>query len=230
MAGARILLVEGEPGVQRLLQRGLSDRGFDVRSAASGEQALTTIDRWSPDVLVLNLELAGMSGLDLCRELRCWSCMPIIALSDLSSEQEKVRALELGIDDLLAQPCGIEELSARVRVALRHSVGARLRPEILLGEGEVRIDFQERRVWRDEEEIHLTPREYDLLKYLIQHRDTDLQYWEIVRGVWGLKHAGESHYLRRYVPKLRSKIEHDPEHPRYLLSYHGSGLRLRSAG
>jgi len=229
MAGARILVADAEPGVRRLLRNCLSEQGFDIRLATSGEEALATLDRWPPDVLLLDLELPGLSGLDVCQTVRRWSCLPIIALSVDSAELDKVHALDLGADDYLTKPFGLEELSARVRVALRHAAGGTIRPEVLLGDGEIRIDFRERRVWRGEAEIQLTPREYDLLKYLVQHRDRDLYFGEVVRGVWGMRRAG-GRYLRRYIPHLRNKLEADPSQPRYLLSYPGSAIRLCSAG
>ncbi len=150
MAGARVLVVESDPRQRRVLTGTLAREGFDVRPAPSGELALIMLDRWAPDVLLLDLALPGLSGLDVCRELRRWSSVPIIALSDDCNEREKVRVLDLGADDYVTKPYGQDELVARVRVALRHSVGARTRPEILLGNGELRIDFQQRRVWRGE--------------------------------------------------------------------------------
>jgi len=228
MSGARVLVVFEEPVVRNQLRACLSKQGFDVKAVSSGQEALALIERRLPDVVLLDLDVSGAGGLDVCRRLRRWSCVPVIALSAQGGEPDKVQALEAGADDYITKPPGMEELSARIRVALRHAAGATLRPEVLLGDGDLRVDFQARRVWRGEHEIHLTPREYDVLKYLVQHRDRDLRYWEVLRSVWGSRSVDDDPYQRRYIPRLRDKIEVDPNHPRYLLCHRGSGCRFRS--
>jgi len=228
MSGARVLVVFEEPAVRTKLRGCLSKQGFDVTVVVGGQQALALVERRLPDVVLLDLDLSGAARLEVCHGLRRWSCVPIIVLSARGDECDKVQALESGADDYVTKPFGIDELSARVRVALRHAAGAARRPEVVLGGGDLRVDFQARQVWRGEQEIHLTPREYDVLKYLVQHRDRDLRYWEVLRAVWGTRVAGDERSLRHYIPRLRDKIELDPDHPRYLLSYRGSGCRLRS--
>jgi two-component system, OmpR family, KDP operon response regulator KdpE len=228
MAGARILVADGEPGMRRLLRNALSKQGFDVCPATCGEEALAVLDRWLPDVLLLDLQLPGLDALDVCASVRAWSCLPIIALSTRGDEMEKVHALDLGADDHVTKPFSIEELSARIRVALRHAAGGTVRPEVILGDGDLRINFQERRVWRGGSEVSLTPREYDLLKYLVQHHDRNLDASEVLRAVWGVAHTGDSDYLRHYSYRLRNKLERDPKHPRYLISQYGTGLRFCS--
>jgi two-component system, OmpR family, KDP operon response regulator KdpE len=227
MGGARVLVVFEEPAAGQL-RSCLSKQGYDVTVASSGEEAVFRAERRLPDVVLLDLDLSDNSSLDVCRRLRGWSCVPIVALAAARDELDKVRVLESGADDYITKPFGAGELGARIRVALRHAAGANLRPEVLLGEGDLRVDFQARKVWRDGQEIRLTPREYDVLKVLVQQRDRDLRYWEVLRAVWGTRFGGDGRSRRRYIPRLRRKIERDPAHPRYLLCNRGSGCRLRS--
>ena len=226
MSGARILVVAEEP-LRRQLRTCLCRQGFDVMVTQHAEEALVLAGRRLPDVVLLDFDLPAEGALEVCRGLRRWSCLPIIGLSSRGDEPEMVHALEAGADDYVTKPVGMEELSARIRVALRHATGALRYPEIVLGDGDLRIDFQARRVWRGGREIALTPREYDVLKYLVQHRDRDLRYWQVLRAVWGIRGAGDGR-LRRYIPRLRNKLERDSRNPRYLVSNPGSGCRFRS--
>jgi two-component system KDP operon response regulator KdpE len=227
MTGARILVVDDEQQVLRLLRTALTERGYDVTTAASGEEALAASARRTPDVIVLDLMMPGISGLDVCREVRARSAVPIIVLSARGEERDKVLALDLGADDYLTKPFGMEELLARIRVALRHG-GDGARRSAVFESGDLRVDFDQRRVWRSREEVRLTPTEFDLLKFLVQHADKALTHGMILRAVWGPEYAGESQYLRVYIPQLRRKLEADPARPRFILTEPGVGYRFQT--
>ena len=228
MSGARVLIVDDEPQVLRLLRTALTERGYDVATAGNGEEALASLEHRLADVVILDLVMPGLSGLDVCRIVRERSAVPIIVLSARGDEHDKVRALDLGADDYLTKPFGMEELLARIRVALRHSVDGGGRTDAIFRSGDLRIDFERRQVWRGEEEVRLTPTEYELLKYLVQHADKALTHGMILRAVWGPEYGGESQYLRVYIPQLRRKIESDPTRPRYIVTEPGVGYRFRT--
>lgn len=228
MSGARILVVDDEPQVLRLLRTSLTERGYEVVTAASGEEAIAAFHHRPPDVIILDLVMPRMSGLDVCRMVREESGVPVLVLSAHGDERDKVLALDLGADDYLTKPFGMEELLARIRVALRHSAGGGGRTEPVFQSGELRIDFEARRVWRSEVEIRLTPTEYELLKFLVQHADKALTHGMILRAVWGPEYAGESQYLRVYIPQLRRKLEQDPTRPRFILTEPGVGYRFQT--
>jgi two-component system, OmpR family, KDP operon response regulator KdpE len=228
MSGARVLVVDDEPQVLRLLRTALTARGYDVATAASGEDALIELERRSTDVILLDLVLPGMTGLEVCRRVREDSAVPVIVLSAHGDERDKVLALDLGADDYLTKPFGMEELLARVRVALRHSAGSGARAQPVFESAGLRIDFESRRVWRDGSEVRLTPTEYDLLKFLVQHADKALTHSMLLRAVWGPEYAAESQYLRVYIPQLRRKVEADPTRPRFIVTEPGVGYRFRT--
>jgi two-component system KDP operon response regulator KdpE len=228
VSGARILVVDDEPQVLRLLRTSLSERGYEVVAAATGEEAIEILNRRLPDVMILDLVLPGMSGLDVCRALRERSSLPVIVLSAHGDERDKVLALDLGADDYLTKPFGIEELLARIRVALRHSAGPGGRTQPVFETGDLRIDFEARRVWRGDAEVRLTPTEYELLRYLVQNADKALTHGMILRAVWGAEYAGESQYLRVYIPQLRRKLEADPTRPRFIVTEPGVGYRFQT--
>jgi two-component system KDP operon response regulator KdpE len=227
MTSARILVVDDEQQVLRLLRTSLTERGYDVTTASTGEDALTAVARRMPDVIVLDLVMPGISGLDVCREIRKDSAVPIIVLSARGDERDKVAALDEGADDYLTKPFGMAELLARIRVALRHG-GDGARRSAVFTNGDLRIDFDQRRVWRGGEEIRLTPTEYELLKFLVQHADKALTHGMLLRAVWGPEYSGESQYLRVYIPQLRRKLEADPSRPRFILTEPGVGYRFRT--
>jgi two-component system, OmpR family, KDP operon response regulator KdpE len=229
LSGARVLVVDDEPQVLRLLRTALSERGYDVVTADSGEVALEALQRRAADVVILDLVMPGMSGLDVCRSIRERWSVPVIVLSAHGEERDKVLALDLGADDYLMKPFGMEELLARIRVALRHSAGQSGRTEPVFQSGELRIDFDARRVWRGENEVRLTPTEYELLKFLVQHADKVLTHGMILRAVWGQDYSGESQYLRVYIPQLRRKLEADPARPRFILTEPGVGYRFQTS-
>ncbi|MGI8553211.1 MAG: response regulator transcription factor [Dehalococcoidia bacterium] len=228
MSGARVVVVDDEPQVLRLLRTALTERGYDVATAASGEEALVLLAKRPPDVVILDLVMPGMSGFEVCRAVREYSAVPIIVVSARGEERDKVLALDEGADDYLTKPFGMEELLARIRVALRHATPNGGSTKAVFRNGDLRIDFEARRIWRGADEVHLTPTEYDLLKFLVQHADKALTHGMILRAVWGPEYSGESQYLRVYIPQLRRKIELDPSRPRFILTEPGVGYRFRT--
>ena len=227
VSGARVLVVDDEQQVLRLLRTALTERGYDVVTAATGEEAMAAFAPRPPDIVLLDLVMPGMSGLDVCRAVRARYATPIIVLSARGEEHDKVLALDLGADDYLTKPFGMEELLARIRVALRHAVDRGSRTGPVFRSGDLRIDFERRQVFKGEQDVHLTPTEYDLLKYLVQHADRVLTHGMILRAVWGPEYAGESQYLRVFIPQLRRKLEADPARPLFIVTEPGVGYRFR---
>ncbi len=223
MTGPRILVVDDEPQILRALQTNLRGAGYDVETADTAASAATAASLRQPDAVILDLVLPDGSGTDVCRELRTWSSMPIVVLSAVGDEQEKVAALDAGADDYVTKPFGMEELLARLRAALRRSPAV---GEPVLEVGELVLDLEKHAVFRNGEPLSLTPNEYDLLALLIRNEGKLLTHRAILRDVWGPGYGGESHYLHVYVSQLRRKIEPDPTRPRYLLTEPGAGYRL----
>jgi two-component system KDP operon response regulator KdpE len=196
--------------------------------AETAKEGLAQAAARNPDVILLDLGLPDRDGLEVARELREWSPTPIIVLSARGREEDKVRALDLGADDYLTKPFGVDELLARIRVALRHAaMPPGTAPEPVFEAGELRVDLAARRVWRGDEEIHLTPTEYKLLTTLVRHAGKVLTHRQLLKEVWGANYANQSHYVRVYMAQLRQKIEADPARPRLLLTEPGVGYRLR---
>jgi two-component system, OmpR family, KDP operon response regulator KdpE len=223
MTGPSILVVDDEPQIVRALQTTLRGAGYDVETAATGEQALASAAIRLPEAVILDLVLPGKSGTDVCRELRQWTQAPIIILSAVGEEREKVAALDAGADDYVTKPFGVEELLARLRAVLRRSGPA---GEPVLHIGELTIDLDARSVLRNGQSISLTPHEFALLRLFAQHEGKLLTHRTILREVWGPAYQTESHYLHVYVSQLRRKIEPDRTRPRYLLTEPGAGYRL----
>ncbi len=226
--GARILVVDDEIEIVRALQRSLAAHGFEVFTAHSGEEALEAVAHYRPDVMVLDLGLPGISGLDVCREVRAQSNLPIIVLSVKDTERDKVLALDLGADDYVSKPFGVNEVLARIRVALRHSAQVESGTEPVYTAGPLSVDFAHRQVLLNGQEVKLTPTEYDLLKALIKNRGKILTRQMLLTQVWGTGYGAESHYLHVYVGQLRRKIEPDPAHPRFILTISGVGYRFNA--
>src|SRR3984893_17135142 len=226
--GARILVVDDEIEIMRALQRSLTAHGFDVFTANSGEEALDAISHYRPDLMVLDLGLPGISGLEVCRKVRAQSNLPIIVLSVKDTERDKVLALDLGADDYVSKPFGMDEVLARIRVALRHSAQVESGTEPVFTTGPLSVDFAQREVLLDGQEVKLTPTEYDLLKALIKNRGKIMTRQMLLTQVWGTGYGAESHYLHVYVGQLRRKIEPDPAHPRFILTVSGVGYRFNS--
>lgn len=224
--GARILVVDDEVEIVRALQRSLTAHGFEVFAAYSGEEALEAVAHYRPDVMVLDLGLPGMSGLDVAREVRKQSNLPIIVLSVKDTERDKVQALDLGADDYVSKPFGMNEVLARIRVALRHSAQVESGTEPVFTAGPLSVDFAQRQVLLNGQEVKLTPTEYDLLKALIKNRGKILTRQMLLSQVWGTGYGAESHYLHVYVGQLRRKIEPDPANPRFILTISGVGYRF----
>lgn len=225
-SGARILVVDDEVEIMRALQRSLTAHGFEVFTAASGEEALEEIVHHRPDLMLLDLGLPGMSGLEVCKRVRAQSSLPIIVLSVKDTERDKVLALDLGADDYVSKPFGMNEVLARIRVALRHSAQAPAGVEPAFVSGPLRVDFAQRAVWVDTREVKLTPTEYDLLKVLIKNRGKIMTRQMLLSQVWGTGYGNEAHYLHVYIGQLRRKIEPDPAHPRFILTVSGVGYRF----
>jgi two-component system KDP operon response regulator KdpE len=226
--GARILVVDDEPQILRSLRTTLAAHGYDVQTAASGEEAVALVEGHMPDLVVLDLVLPGISGLDVCRYLRERSPVPILILSARGDERDKVAALDLGADDYLTKPFGVNELLARIRAALRlrRAAGARGLAAVVIA-GDLRVDFDRRQVAVDGTEVRLTPTEFDLLKALAANAGRVLTHGYLLRTVWGPEYEGESQLLRVFVGQLRRKIERDPSRPRHILTEPGVGYRFR---
>lgn len=224
--GASILVVDDELEIVRALQRALTAHGYTVLTASSGEEAVEMVTQHRPDLLLLDLLLPGMSGLEVCRQVRKDSNVPIIVLSVKDAESDKVQALDLGADDYVAKPFGINEVLARVRVALRHVAQAPNGTEPRFQAGPLSVDFAQRRVLVNGREVSLTPTEYDLLKVFITHRGKLLTRQMLLKGVWGAEAHARTHSLHVYVAQLRQKIEPVPERPRFILTIPGVGYRF----
>ncbi|HUZ16486.1 MAG TPA: response regulator transcription factor [Gaiellaceae bacterium] len=220
---ARVLVVDDEPQILRALRTSLRGAGYEVETAETAEQALTLLAANPPDAVVLDLVLPDASGIEVCRELRTWSSAPVIVLSVVGDETEKVAALDAGADDYVTKPFGIEELLARLRAALRR-VDAPAEPVVVIGE--LRIDLEKRAVSVGGKPVQLTPHEFSLLRVLARNPGKLLTHTMLLREVWGRGYGEESHYLHVYVSQLRRKLEPDPARPRYILTEPGAGYRL----
>jgi two-component system KDP operon response regulator KdpE len=223
VSGARILVVDDESQILRALRTSLQAAGYEVEVAATKAQALTSAATHPPDGVILDLVLPDGSGIDVCRELRSWTNVPILVLSAVGDEQEKVAALDAGADDYVTKPFGVDELLARLRAALRR-VDAATGPVVELGD--LVVDLERRLVTLRGEPVALTPTEFELLRLFIRNEGKLLTHPTILREVWGPRYGAESHYLHVYVSQLRRKIEADPARPRYLLTEPGAGYRL----
>jgi two-component system KDP operon response regulator KdpE len=219
----RILVVDDEPQILRALQTSLRGAGYEVDAAATGGEALTMAAVRPPDAVILDLVLPDARGTDVCRELRTWSSVPVIVLSVVGDESEKVAALDAGADDYITKPFGVGELLARLRAALRRAEPS---AEPVLEIGGLRVDLEARDVSVGGAPVQLTPHEYDLLRLLALNEGKLLTHKTILREVWGEAYADESHYLHVYVSQLRRKLEPDPARPRYILTEPGAGYRL----
>jgi len=224
MSGARILVVEDEAQLRRALHQYLEKSGYTSREAPDGATALLEFASFKPDVVLLDLMLPDISGVDVCRRIRETSQTPIVVISALGDEKTKVRALDEGADDYLTKPFGVDEMLARVRVALRH--GSSLRAsEPLIDAGELQIDLDRRRVTLAGAEVNLTPTEYGLIKYLAMNRGKVLTHAMILRSVWGSEYE-DSAVLRTYINQLRTKLKDDAADPRYIRTEPRVGYRF----
>ncbi len=223
MSEASILVVDDEPQILRALQTTLRAAGYDVSTAETARQALTSAAIRPPEAVILDLVLPDRSGIEVCRELRDWTQAPIIVLSAVGEERDKVAALDAGADDYVTKPFGVDELLARLRAALRRSSSD---GEPTIRVGGLEIDLEKRAVSRDGAPVQLTPIEFGLLRLFARNEGKLLTHRTILREVWGPAYQSESHYLHVYISQLRRKIEPVPSRPRYLLTEPGAGYRL----
>ena len=224
----RILVVDDEIGIRRMVRANLVARGYEVDLAEDGEAALEAAALRPPALVLLDLMLPGIDGLEVLRRLRDWSDVPIVVLSARGEDQIKVQALDGGADDYLTKPFSMEELLARVRVSLRHShrLAAGAAPEPLIRAGDLTIDLARQQIVRAGEEIHLTPTELALLLYLARHADRVVTHTSLLQHVWGRGYGQETQYLHVYIGNLRRKLGDDPSKPQLIVTEPGTGYRL----
>lgn len=224
-SGPRVLVVDDERSIRRFLRASLSAHGYEVFEAATGQEGIRGVAIHRPDLIILDLGLPDLEGLDVTRQLREWTQTPIIILTVREQEADKIAALDAGADDYLTKPFSIGELMARLRVALRHATQTETEP--VFTTGALKIDLARRLVTRADKEIMLTPTEYDLLKILVRYAGKVVTHQQILRQVWGVGYANELHLLRVNMSNLRRKIEPDPARPSYIRTEPGIGYRLR---
>jgi len=224
---ARILVVDDEPQLIRVLRTGLKSRGYDVRGASDGEIGLETFSEWHPDLVITDLAMPNVDGLEFCRRLRAISQVPIIVLSAKGEEKTKVEALDIGADDFVTKPFGIDELLARVRASLRRANAPPISDEtqVILDVGDFHVNLESREVKVRGREVHLTPKEFDLLIYFIKHSEKVLTHRTLLAAIWGSNYVEQNEYLRVFVGNLRKKIEPDAT-PRYIVTEPWIGYRF----
>jgi two-component system KDP operon response regulator KdpE len=226
----RILVVDDEPQITRVLRRSLTSHRYDVRVAADGEAALELFGDWSPELVITDLSMPNMSGLELCRRLRARSDVPVIVLSVKGEERTKVEALDAGADDYVTKPFGMDELLARVRATLRRVPAQTDDRERVLSVGDFQIDMAARTVAVREREVHLTPKEFDLLVHLVRHHGKVLTHRALLAAIWGGNYVEQTEYLRVFIAQLRKKIEPDPARAKYILTEPWVGYRFNPEG
>ncbi len=221
-----ILVVDDEPQLRRAMKATLTDLGYSVMEAKSGEEALASLRRETPDLILLDLNMPGIGGLDTCRAIRETSDLPIIVLSVRNAERDKVEALDAGADDYVTKPFGIQELLARIRAAMRRSPAQADAGTRSFVTSELEIDFDTRRVTLNGHSVRLTPKEFDLLKFLVDHPNKPVAHRRLLQTVWGPDYGDEVEYLRVFINQLRKKIEPVPSKPKYLLTEPWIGYRF----
>jgi two-component system, OmpR family, KDP operon response regulator KdpE len=219
-----LLLIEDEPEIRGFLRSSLGSEGYRVLESPSGARGALDARSQKPDLAIVDLGLPDLDGVEVIRDIRAWSRMPIVVLSARAHERSKIEALDAGADDYITKPFGIGELFARVRVALRHAMGGRAGLPLRLGD--IVIDLEQRTARRGDEPVRLTPIEFRLLGCLARHLGMVATHRELLTQVWGPSHAGDTHYLRIYMKQLRDKLEQDPVRPRHFLTEAGVGYRL----
>ena len=225
---SRVLVVDDEPQITRVLKTVLTSQGYQVRVAAEGESALSNLSEWRPELVITDLYMPRMDGVELCRRIRAVSAVPIIVLSVKGEERTKVEALDSGADDYVTKPFGFDELLARVRAALRRS-GADA-DTASFEVGEFRVDLESRRVHARGQEIRLTPKEFDLFVYMARHPSRVITHRTLLEAVWGEASQEQPEYLRVFMGQLRKKLEPDPSNPRYLVTEPWVGYRFNPNG
>jgi two-component system, OmpR family, KDP operon response regulator KdpE len=222
----KLLLIEDEPEIRRFLRVSLANHGYRLVEAGTGKEGVRHAADQQPDVIILDLGLPDIDGMEVIRDVRQWSQVPIIILSARGQEHEKVDALDAGADDYLTKPFSVGELLARLRVAIRHSCPGSSAGDAIFELGALRVDMGRRQVFLDQQEVHLTPIEYRLLTTLIKYAGKVVTHRQLLKEVWGPDSVMETHYLRVYMAQLRRKIEADAAQPRFLLTEPGIGYRL----
>ena len=222
-----VVLIEDEPQIRRFLRATLTGQGYRLFEATTGADGLVEVGSRQPDVVIVDLGLPDIDGIDVIRRLREWTAVPIIVLSARGQERDKVTALDVGADDYVSKPFGADELLARIRVALRHTAGASHEgDDATFQVGALRMDLLRRQVFVGDREVRLTPIEYKLLAALVRHAGKVVTHAQLLRDVWGPTHTDQAHYVRVYLAHLRHKLETEPARPRYLLTEPGVGYRL----
>lgn len=226
----RILVVDDEPQITKVLRTSLSARGYDVRVAADGESAMDTFHDWKPDLIISDLSMPHVDGIELCRKVRLQSKIPIIILSVKEQEQAKIQALDAGADDYVTKPFSMNELLARVRAGLRRDISGEEERAAVLREGDFVIDNQKRTVTVSGRDVRLTPKEFDLLLFMARNAGKALTHGTLLNAVWGSESVLQTEYLRVFIGQLRKKVESDPSSPRYILTEPWVGYRFYSGG
>ena len=226
MSAGKVLVVDDEPQIRRVMRVILSGENYEVVEAWSGESALLRFREFLPDLVLLDLNMPGMSGLETCRVIRETSEVPIIVLTVRHEEEEKVEALDAGADDYVTKPFGKQELLARIRAALRRSpVSSTAGPRTFVS-GDLEIDFEARKIRSGKKAVRLTPKEFDLLRYLVSHAGKPVPHRELLQAVWGPDYGDQTDYLRVFITHLRKKIEPNPAKPQYILTEPWIGYRF----
>ena len=229
MSGAKILVVDDEPQIRRMMRATLTSSGHQVDEARTGEEALEKFREFLPDLVLLDLNMPGMGGVEACKSIRDGSDVPIIILTVRNTEKEKVEALDAGADDYVSKPFGMQELLARIRAALRRAPSsAESGPQGFVSE-DLEIEFASRRVRVHDKNIRLTPKEFELLRHLVAHGGKPVPHRELLQAVWGPDYGDETDYLRVFINHLRKKIEPNPAHPKYILTEPWVGYRFAIA-
>jgi two-component system, OmpR family, KDP operon response regulator KdpE len=226
MSAGKILVIDDEPQIRRVMRVILSGENYEVLEARSGDAALLRFRESLPDLVLLDLNMPGMSGLETCRAIRESSDVPIIVLTVRHEEEEKVEALDAGADDYVTKPFGKQELLARIRAALRRSPASPAGGPRTFSDGELEIDFEARKIRSGKKAVRLTPKEFDLLRYLVAHAGKPVPHRELLQAVWGPDYGDQTDYLRVFITHLRKKIEPNPAKPQYILTDPWLGYRF----
>jgi two-component system, OmpR family, KDP operon response regulator KdpE len=224
MNAAKILVVDDEPQIRRVMRTTLISQGYQMAEAKSGDEALELIPAERPDLILLDVNMPGRSGLETCREIRLASDVPIIMLTVRNTERDKVQALDAGADDYVVKPFGAEELMARIRAALRRASPSEALPPFV--SPDLKIDFEKRSVMVNGQPVRLTPKEFELLHHLVANQGKTESHRRLLQAVWGPDYGEETEYLRVFINQLRKKIEPDPRHPRYIHTEPWVGYRF----